>query len=1355
MNISTKKFNFKYLNTAHQFHLANPSPWPLIASKWSHFQTGHLGFSSTTDIYSNQKDELSQDYEIDNLTHTVFADGEPSFHGKKTDDQFVPVTTFFEVIYVNDLMLCHAVLSYLYEKAVFFENQPTSATIKKNAIYQDLIIIRSIMNSFDSSQDILTVGKDNKLVWRRSNSYGYSLSEGPSTLRFSYLSTAALSIECKYLLFNEYYYTIRIDILSLESNDRVNTENILQFKDWYDKNYNCSSERSVIPSPDGLLVQGKGLTWVEELLVIYNKTSDIKFECVKYQNIQKDLPWRIFDSESHYKELCEYVRRFNQLTFTQFEELGNKHSINLDYSDELLKSLNLYTTRNSAKSKRPVFHSNDIMKFREAIDRKSYLLLDFFIQANKHNIKPKVITNGSKHQQNLEAPVSTSTEKKIREIIKGSLNIKTENFHQSNKGLSDLSPFEHTGQPMEKINHFRAKTFFTDHYIKTLQQNLGNSKDFSKLSNSKKSLIQTSIDHMTSRDHSLKSYLHKSVYSSSGFHFNFPNEFKNFKESYCRLLELKDLKTQRSYTHTLFYKFQQLHEMVVNELMKEGFLDLQNYRKLSKPELNIIFEDYIRPADTFDIIFSKMLRKARDEFFCKNGRIFDHMSLSVSQHEVRQNLIHQLFTNHVSYGLIAAIKFQTNLLPSDDLIRSVRIYILTNPEKFFNSKIGKLYCDGIASILDAFINCGIFPEDPTVRRMGGEKNYKLESRLFFPTKISESYYNFSLPPRIIPAETVTKHNISDFMKRNDGSRYIVKGSQNCQNLFNSLNIANSKKFRINEKCWHILDQIDTQLSLNYDQLALPIPSLDQLVAKEQEFDLYNFSYNQVNKLMINRLHSQVIKKQLHLNPDLYRLIASSLLETKIWHLKALAQAQYKKLANERKNGITRMSLAKILFKFPLFYTNRICNTTRVFAKEFTLSRHVGCLKQLRREHASEKITVGGLAHMMRAYYCEDLEKLKEFEQYVSSSENFNYLKIQRFFEANRIKYSTKTAFSHFMVLSSELQSTFVTKKTGILLQIDQAGSGLTLLGLIFQNKQLLEQCYVTKAENAIGPYEYGMLHFRDYYDKKIEPKNDKVLEMFTSNRKIHKYAMMCYSYNQTTFGRLEQFKKNFFEIYKRSPDSLEFDCLNSISKNYPDFMDKIFIGLNSQIQILNKIIKLVASNNQQVCIKTIDGESICWEHFKQKSEARKKFNLRDMTPKHYFTHLNVTDGSGKFKPDAQKHKVRFLAYLVHSIDANLMRKFMLKMNAEHNYIIEQLFDCILLHPNQVDNLYRVIRDIYRNIDFCSFMKDNVFGPLRSDLDSSKLVEFDALVNQFFKHCDKSFTFEMDHSDFKKMYTFEA
>jgi len=250
---------------------------------------------------------------------------------------------------------------------------------------------------------------------------------------------------------------------------------------------------------------------------------------------------------------------------------------------------------------------------------------------------------------------------------------------------------------------------------------------------------------------------------------------------------------------------------------------------------------------------------------------------------------------------------------------------------------------------------------------------------------------------------------------------------------------------------------------------------------------------------------------------------------------------------------------------------------------------------------------------------------------------------------------------------------------------------------------------------------------------------------------------MCYSYNQTTFGRLEQFKKNFFEIYKKSPDSLEFDCLNSISKNYTDFMDKIFIGLNSQIQILNKIIKLVALNskNGQVCTKTIDDEYICWEHFKQKAERRKRFNLRDMTAKNYLIHSNVIDDSGKTKSDAGKHQVKFLSYLVHSIDANLMRKFMLKMNAEHNYIIEQLFDCILLHPNQVDNLYRVIRDTYRNIDFCSFMKDNIFGPLRSDLDSSKLAEFDALVNEFYKHCDKSVTFEMDHSDFKKMYTFEA
>jgi hypothetical protein len=1314
--------------------------------KWPHSQIGHLGrasykFCSTTDIYSNQKDDLLQDYEIDNLTHTVFADGDPQFFGKRVDDKFVPVTTFFEVINVNELMLFHAVLSYIYEKDFFLREQTTNAIINR-----DLQIINFLMNSYDDSQDDIIAIND-KLVWHRSNSYGYD--EGSTAgLRLRYTSITELSSESRYLLFND-YHIVRI-IQELYCDDKE--KNVLQFKKWYEKNCHSSSEHSIIPFPDGLFIRGKELneSRVKELLVVYNETTDIKFTYVK--NIQKD--WRTFDSEAHYEELTEYVRKFNELTFPQIEELGNKCGIDLNYSDELLQLLNFYTSRNSTNSKLrnrkfTVLNSNDVIKFREAINGKCYSLLDYFIEVNNLNIRTKVST---KHQQNLEAPVSKSIEEKIREIIKGSLDIKTENFQQSNNGLSHLNQFEHRGQTMEKINHFRGTTFFTDHYIKTLQQMLGNSKDFLKLSDSKKKLIQMSIDQMTNIDHSLKSYLHKSIYSSTGYHFNFPNEFKNFKKSYCKLLELKDLKTQRSYTHTLFYKFERLHEMVVNELIGEGFLDLQKYRKLSKPELNIIFEDYIKPADTFDIIFSKMLQTARDEFFCKDGQRFDHMSLSVAQHQVRLPLIHQLFTNHVSYGLIAAIKSQTNMLPSDDLIRNIRIYILTNPEKFFNSKLGKSYCDGIASIIDAFIYCGIFNGDPILSRIEAKNEYKTESRLFFPTKISDSYYNFSLPPRIIPVETVTKHNMFDFMKQNDGSRYTVEDSQN---LFNSLNIANSKKFRINEKCWHILDQIDTQLSSNHDQLALPIPSLDQLIVKEQEFDLYNFSYSKVNKLMLSRLHREVTKKQLNLNPDLYRLIAGSLLETKIWHLKTLAQKQYKFLANGRKSGITRMSLAKIFFKFPLFYTNKICSTTRVFATEFMLSRHVGCLKQLRREHASEKITVGGLAHMMRAYYCEDPEKLRKFEQYVSNNENFNYLKIQKFFEGNRIEYSTKKAFSHFMVLSSELQSTFITKKTGILLQIDQAGSGLTLLGLIFQNKQLLEQCHVLKCENAVGPYKYGMLHFKDYYDKTIEPKNDKVLAMFTSDKKIHKYSMMCYSYNQTTFGRLEEFKKHFFDIYKKSPNSLEFDCLISISKNYPNFMDEIFPGLNSQIQILNKIIKLVALNNERVCTKTIDGELICWQHFKQKGEVRKKFNLRDMTAKQYFTHSNVTDRNGKFKSDAQKHQTRFLAYLVHSIDANLMRKFMLKMNAEHNYSIEQLFDCILLHPNQVGNLYRVIAESYQSIDFCNFMKANVFGPLRSDLDSSKLAEFDALVSEFYKYCDRSITFEMDNSDFKKMYAFEA
>ena len=42
MNTLKNNFNLKYLNTTHQFHLVDPSPWPLMASlggfffnKWS------------------------------------------------------------------------------------------------------------------------------------------------------------------------------------------------------------------------------------------------------------------------------------------------------------------------------------------------------------------------------------------------------------------------------------------------------------------------------------------------------------------------------------------------------------------------------------------------------------------------------------------------------------------------------------------------------------------------------------------------------------------------------------------------------------------------------------------------------------------------------------------------------------------------------------------------------------------------------------------------------------------------------------------------------------------------------------------------------------------------------------------------------------------------------------------------------------------------------------------------------------------------------------------------------------------------------------------------------------------------
>jgi hypothetical protein len=119
------------------------------------------------------------------------------------------------------------------------------------------------------------------------------------------------------------------------------------------------------------------------------------------------------------------------------------------------------------------------------------------------------------------------------------------------------------------------------------------------------------------------------------------------------------------------------------------------------------------------------------------------------------------------------------------------------------------------------------------------------------------------------------------------------------------------------------------------------------------------------------------------------------------------------------------------------------------------------------------------------------------------------------------------------------------------------------------------------------------------------------------------------------------------------------------------------------------------------------------------------------------------------KLDIQAHKNKFLFYLIHSIDAAVLRiiirNFAEKININH------LHDCIILHPNYAEDFYNIINELYHSDDTYYLAERLVFQPMKTSI-TIKSGELDKIKQEYLSLCD-DFKNEMKF-DPKNIYRFE-
>lgn len=891
---------------------------------------------------------------------------------------------------------------------------------------------------------------------------------------------------------------------------------------------------------------------------------------------------------------------------------------------------------------------------------------------------------------------------------------------------------------VERINHITSGTYYTAEYLDSLEKILGSSNEFINLSDYDKQLIQSTLESLSHDDYILKTYLHKSIHEENKLHNLFPESFAKFSKGFNLLL----LGSPNSYNKSTFrQKYKIFYEKIISLLIENNY-NIDILRGITNVELDIVFEEYLTPSIVYDAFCVMLLKTARNTLLSNDKNKFNYLNMSVLHHQVIYRVYRHLIMISISHGITCKIVNMQVILPIDSLIRSVRNFILHKHNVISITKEYTSFVDGIESLFNCFTQSGLFVD--ITKEFEGKKSFK---RYYFPTELSENLGKYTSPPRVWPPEKVTSENLLDFIIPTDyGKIDLIPSAQ----LIRSLKISNNKKFKINVNFLLILKELErfNDLTINY-----PLPSkitLSDLYEKKESFDL---KFNKFAICLVDIIQAEFAKRKSEIEyKHQYRyMVNQTKAESAAITERLVLENKFSELAVERKGGLTRIALASVLEGFPLYYTNTLCSTTRVFAKEYILSRHIGCLKLLRCNYNENKVNVHGVVHMLRAYYSEDNSTLKRFEEF---SKNLNtnlkseIAKLRAFYEGNRIDYASKEAVSHYMLLSVELKRVFEGNKTGLLLQFDQVASGLVFIAILFKNQELAKRTNITHSDYIDGPYEYAMKQFESFYNSSVPVKNHKAMKFASSSKKLHKYALMCYSYNQTVYGRTNDFVDLWVSEFGRKPDSDEWCCLNSISTQYVKFIDVLFPGIDQQFEILDKIVNLVVRNAGYLKVRTIDGSSVIWKFYKTKRNIRKSFNPHTLVPENYSIYTGVTGDNGLPLIDVKQFKVKFRSYLIHSVDAGVMRMVVNRMYDRSKIRIDQLHDCVLVHPNFVEDFYTEIEKVYLSEPFKDFMNTHVFTEFRSIISSDKFDSFDKLTKEF--NSNMSSVFEIN-GDFRKVY----
>jgi DNA-directed RNA polymerase len=319
-----------------------------------------------------------------------------------------------------------------------------------------------------------------------------------------------------------------------------------------------------------------------------------------------------------------------------------------------------------------------------------------------------------------------------------------------------------------------------------------------------------------------------------------------------------------------------------------------------------------------------------------------------------------------------------------------------------------------------------------------------------------------------------------------------------------------------------------------------------------------------------------------------------------------------------------------------------------------------------------------------------------------------------------------------------------------MVEVDQKASGLMILVLLLGLESMAEVTNVL-SKKPQDIYLYVMSQIEGYFEnatykkknskKEVNFDKKRTLDLLKTSRSLNKGMLMRWSYGEGAQSRGKGLVEAFNESNIEECNDEEFATLHAFARQYDMFLDKLFPGLEERKNLLLQALRIRAvackksDTLNAVNITTLDGCALSWDYTPTESATFGYFN--PVFGKHTTYKVNIASESEEAEEARVKDLQRaFYPNFIHSIDAAIMRIIIKKMYEKTGYRIGHIHDCIMVHPNYVEDLFVVIQEIYTGKDLKNLADRLFFEPMKEGLASDIKRKIKEIQTEFNKKKDK-------------------